>query len=82
MRDTRDHRFTQLEVKIGLFLFAALLACVVGIYIIGVQSDLFSQKIQLSFTVDNGSRCSFLRRTISKSNPVVSHPKGYWLHET
>lgn len=55
MRDTRDHRFSHLEVKIGLFLFVALLACVVGIYIIGVQSDIFSKKIQLYFTVENGS---------------------------
>jgi phospholipid/cholesterol/gamma-HCH transport system substrate-binding protein len=55
MRDTRDHRFNHLEVKIGLFLFAAVLACVTGIYIIGVQSDVFSKKIQLYFTVENGS---------------------------
>lgn len=55
MRDTRDHRFSHLEVKIGLFLFAALLAGVVGVYIVGAQNDLFSQKIQLYFTVDNGS---------------------------
>lgn len=55
MPDTRDHRFSHLEVKIGIFLVMALLASAVGIYIIGVQSDLFSKKFQLFFTVENGS---------------------------
>ncbi len=45
----------RLEVKIGLFLALALVACLVTIFYIGSGSDLFTPKYILHFTVDNGT---------------------------
>lgn len=54
MNNTSDSRFKNLELKIGLFILLAIGGCVAAVVFIGLQSDLFTPKIRLNFTADNG----------------------------
>lgn len=50
-----DSRFRHLELKIGIFVLIALLGCAAAIVFVGLQSDLFTPKFRLNFTVDKGT---------------------------
>lgn len=50
-----DPRFKHLESKIGLFVLMALIGCVVVAVFIAAESDLFTPKYTLRFTVDKGT---------------------------
>lgn len=54
IRET-DSRFRHLETKIGAFVALALVGCLAVVIFIGVESDLFSAKYTLHFTVDKGT---------------------------
>lgn len=55
MRGDIDTRFRHLEGKIGLFVFVALLGCLAVVLFIGAESDLFTPKFRLRFTVPKGT---------------------------
>jgi phospholipid/cholesterol/gamma-HCH transport system substrate-binding protein len=44
-----------MEVKIGIFLCCAVVALMAGVYFIGMESDLFTAKYRLHFTVERGT---------------------------
>ena len=54
IRET-DSRFRHLETKIGVFVALALLGCLAVVVFVGVESDLFTAKYSLHFTVDKGT---------------------------
>lgn len=55
MTGETDSRFRHLETKIGAFVALALLGCLVVVAFIGAESDLFTAKYRLHFTVAKGT---------------------------
>ena len=50
-----DPRLRNLEKKIGIFAFCALLGIFAGLLFIGLENDFFTRKFTLSFTVPKGT---------------------------
>jgi len=58
MNNRRDTRFRHLEKKVGVFFALAIIGCLAGLFFIGLQSDLFTSKYKLRFTVADGTGIS------------------------
>ncbi|MBW2053963.1 MAG: MCE family protein, partial [Deltaproteobacteria bacterium] len=53
--DERDVRFVNLEKKVGLFIFVALIGLAAIIVFVGFQQDIFTPKASIFFTTESGN---------------------------